>query len=205
MELAASLVIGGLITIAVALAVEWVKRPRLAVEIARPASDARWEILHIKVINKPVAGWAGRFVLRNDAPGCRVRATFRRRNVTGPSTPLFGIDGRWSATPQPLSVIAGTQGREAIFDVNKLPQSERFDLPPDSAGEAVAIAIKLTGDRDAYAFSNSSYIAGDFRHEPFKLGVGQFEVEVTASVGAVPPTTRTFVLTCDSTGFTLTE
>jgi hypothetical protein len=38
---------GGVITIAVALAVEWVKRPRLAVETAGRASDPRWEILHV--------------------------------------------------------------------------------------------------------------------------------------------------------------
>lgn len=205
---ALSIVGGGVIAIAVALAVEWGKRPRLAVELARRASDLRWEILHVKVINKPVGGWPGHLVLRNDARGCRVRVKFLRRDVAGQSSHRMEIGGRWSATPQPLSIVSTSHGLGAAFDINKLPQTERFDLQPDEAGEAVAIAIKHTGDQEAYAFNSKSYAAwaarADFRHEPFKLGMGQYDVEVTASVGGIKPTVKTFLLTCDSTGFSLT-
>src|SRR6266566_2246405 len=91
-----SIVVGGVITIIVALVMERAKRPSLAVEVAGPADDPRWVILHVKVINKPVGGWWGRWLLRTDARGCRVRMVFARRAVTGPSVHVRDMDGRWS-------------------------------------------------------------------------------------------------------------
>jgi hypothetical protein len=206
---ALSIVAGGLITIAAAIVVEWAKRPRLAIDVARPASDPRWKILHVKVINKPVGGLVGRLLLRNDARGCRVRIQFLRHNVTGPPIHKLEIGGRWSATPQPLSIVSTPQGLGAIFDINKVPQTERFDLQPDAGGEAVAVAIKHSDDKGAYAFNSESYMAWtnqlDFRHAPFDLEMAQYDVIVTASVGGIKPTIETFHLTCDSTGFALTR
>jgi hypothetical protein len=147
--------------------------------------------------------------LRNDARGCRVRLRFLRRDVVGTRTHQLEIGGRWSATPQPLSIVSTPHGLGAIFDINKLPQTERFDLPPDEAGEAVATAIRHVGDEQAYAFNSESYIAwapqGDFRHQPFALRTGEYDVEVTASVGGIKPTSETFRLECDPTGFSLAD
>lgn len=203
------IIAGGLITIVVALAVEWVKRPRLAVEVAGSASDPRWEILHVKVINKPVGGWWGRLLLRTDARGCRVQMRFAQRGVTGPPLQMLPqMPGRWSATPQPLTIVPDRQGHlTVVFDINRVPQTQRFDLQPDDAGEAVAVAIKHGDDKKCYAFNSESDSAWaerlDFRHPRFELGTGQFDVTVTATVGGIKPTTERFLLTCDSTGFFL--
>jgi len=73
----------------------------------------------------------------------------------------------------------------------------------------VAVAIKHSDDQDAYAFNSESYAAwavqGDFRHRDFQLGMGNYDLEAVASVGGIKPASRTFLLTCDSTGFSLME
>jgi hypothetical protein len=112
-----------LVAIGVPLGIERAKWPELRVEKAEDANARHLtpvaRIVHVRVTNQPHNGWLGRLLLRNTANGCKVDITFRSRS-DGKVTPM---QGRWSATPQPLT--------SGMFDNEKVPQSLRFDLPLD--------------------------------------------------------------------------
>jgi hypothetical protein len=76
-----------------------------------------------QVTNLPREGWLGRWLQRNTANGCKVEITLRSKSDGKVTT----MPGRWSAAPQPLTL--------GVFDQERVPQSLRFDLPPDEQEE----------------------------------------------------------------------
>jgi hypothetical protein len=184
-------VVLGLIGIALALAiplyVEYSRRPvlriRRAGDLNMGDASERSRITHVKVINEPLAGHRARWLLRNDANGCRVTLTFRSLSDNTEMT----MAGRWSSTPQPLTP---TEGGGLQFDITKLPQSERLDLSADAEGESVAVAIKHDGDHEAFGFTAQSYapFAPDFRSPGLELPREEYEVHVEARAGEIVAT-----------------
>lgn len=168
------------------LVIESRKRPRLRIE---PADDANatwahppFRIVHVKVINEPLGGKLGRWLLRNVATSCKVGVLFESQS----SNETVAIPGRWSGTPEPFSFFPTNGAIRALFDPTKVPQSLRFDLSPDTEGEVLGIAIKADGDCEAYAFTSESYQAQDSRRLPtLRLTDDVYTVTVTAHAGGI--------------------
>lgn len=194
---------GVFVALGIPLFVESKKRPALRIERADDANahdrTPPFRIVHIKVINEPLSGRLGRWLLRNVATSCKVDITFRSRSGNG----TVAIPGRWSGAPEPFSYVPTSGGGTGVlFDPTKLPQSTRFDLSPDTDGEVLGIAIKTDGDPEAYAFTSESYRARDTRRLPeLKLPDEEYDVVVTARAGGLR-TTETFTLRNRGTAFT---
>lgn len=175
-----------LVAIVVPLAIERTKWPELRLDKADDANARHLtpvaRFVHVRVTNLPLDGWRGRWLLRNTANGCKVDITFRSRS-DGKATPM---PGRWSAAPQPLTL--------GVFDNEMVPQSLRFDLPPDEQGEVVAIAIKRDGNASAFGFTSYSYADPRTLSLPgLALPDEEYDVEVRAHAGPVEAR-RSFVL-----------
>ena len=96
-------VLAVLVAIGVPLAIERAKWPELRVDEAEDANMRHLHpvgrIVHVRVTNRPLEGWRGRWLLRNTANGCKVAVTFRSRS----DGKVTEMQGRWSATPQPAA------------------------------------------------------------------------------------------------------
>lgn len=174
-----------LVAIVVPLVIERAKWPELRLGKADDANARHLSpvarFVHIRVTNLPIEGWLGRWLQRNTANGCKVEITLRSKS-DGKVTPM---PGRWSAAPQPLTL--------GVFDQERVPQSLRFDLPPDEQGEVVAIAIKRDGNASAFGFTSFSYADPTMCLPSLALPDEEYEVLVRAHAGPVE-TQRSFTL-----------
>lgn len=186
-----------LIAIAIPLWIEWRKRPDLRVELGDNADrdDPRWRIVHVRVVNAPIGGWLGRFLLRNDANGCEAHVELQ--STAGGRQVAFAA--KWSATPEPLQTHA-IGGRVVEFwDPQKLPAALVCAVPPTDRGQAIAIAIKHGGESGAFGFGPDLYRApspGPLRTPSLALGEGAYDVTVTVKAGQISAEGR-FVLRND--------
>jgi hypothetical protein len=161
------------VAIVVPLAIERARRPDLQVGKADDgnarhlAPPARF--VHARVTNRPLKRW----LQRDTANGCKVDITFRSRSDGKVTT----MQGRWSATPQPLN--------QGVFDNERVPQTLRFDLPPDEAGEVIPVAIKRDGDANAFGFTSESYGEPTLCLSSLALPDEEYDVEVRVHAGPV--------------------
>jgi hypothetical protein len=170
-----------IVAIVVPLAIERARRPDLHVDKAHDANARHLNpvarIVHVQVTNRPRTGW----LQRDTANGCKVDISFRSRSDGKVTT----MQGRWSATPQPLD--------RGVFDNERVPQTLRFDLPPDDAGEVIPIAIKRDGDVNAFGFTSESYADPALSLPSLALPDEAYDVDVRAHAGPVEAR-ETFVL-----------
>jgi hypothetical protein len=188
-------IISILIAIALPLGIEWLRRPSLRIErsddLNRIDASPPWRIVHVKVINKPLGGLKGRFLLRNTASGCRVDMVFTSRS----DRKQLLTNGRWSATPQPISHAVMPDSRVVShFNPELVPQTLTFDVAPHDDGEVLAVAIKAEGDASAFAFTSESYAASNMRAPMFELPDEGYDVSVVVRAGGISAR-ATFVLT----------
>ena len=193
---------GILLALAVPLLVEYSRRPVLRIELGEDVTERgaepRWRMVHVRVLNEPLAGWRGRWLLRNAATSCRVTISFE----SGSSRSRVTMAGRWAASAEPRSLIggppevpieyynidparAGIPRIELPFDPTKVPQTLRLDLDADESGEPVPVAIKFGGDNDAYGFTSESYAYSDARMPELRLAGREYNVDVEARTGAI--------------------
>ncbi len=174
-----------IVAVVLPLLIERAKWPELRLGRADDANARHLSpvarFVHVRVTNQPLRGLRARWLQRNTANACKVEITFRSKS----SGDVISMPGRWSATPQPLTL--------GIFDNEKLPQSLRFDLPPDEQGEVVAVAIKRDGNSDAFGFTSYSYADPAMCLPTYALPDEEYEVEIRAHAGPVEAR-RTFVL-----------
>ena len=195
-------IVGILLAIAIPLHIEYSRRPSLSID---RADDLNWDggarrIVHIKVVNAPLTGFKAKWLLRNDATGCRVELIFRSKSDRSEKE----VPGRWSGAPEPL---APTPDGRFVFDATKTPQSFTFDVPPGPGGEILGIAIKDDGDTRAFAFSAQSYLVPGLKHPAYELAHEAYEVRVNAQAGGIKAS-ATFSLENQgdrSTGLRLTK
>jgi hypothetical protein len=180
--------IGVLLALSVPLTIERLRRPRLRIERADdvnaedPDSNFAFRLLHIRVVNEPLGRWLTRWLLRNSATGCRVQIRF----VSQSDQSVVKMAGRWTATGQPLT-------HDNKYDANLVPQTLRFDVPADPAGEQLGIAVKIDGEDDAYGFTSASYGAPGFQLAKLRLPHQAYRVDVEARAGGITAT-KTFLL-----------
>lgn len=187
-----------LVAIALTVAIEAIKRPRLDVRpsIFRPSGPLPWTFAAVEVVNDPTIPRAfRRFITRQSADGCEVWIEFRHAGEAGLALPR--IPGRWSSQPEPIRrdpvivpvVTTGAaapdapagQGLQivATFDPALAAASRRINVAASGAGEEVAVAV-LRSDGRAFAWGADSYAHPGWEHPGWELQHGTYEVTVTA-------------------------
>ena len=113
----------GLLGIAAAiyipLKIEALKRPKLRIEWAADANNPGMfggptRIAHIAIINEPIEGWLGKWLLRNPATGCQVKLSYRSRSRCNGSRSKMRTAPRVSSsspTPRSFPTCSSTTSR----------------------------------------------------------------------------------------------
>ncbi len=183
-----SVILGGIITIFVAITVERLRMPRLSLRITahvdqdytgqgRPANLARF--LLIECINEPLPQLM-RWLSRSAALQCQGTITFHHldgQNVFGRTMPT-----RWSTSiePTPLQIIIGQQ-QGILIDQARLTPDSRVDIYPGEKSD-LGVAARFDTDADCFGWSNLSYFSSPlWRNPDFKLGPGRYLVNINVT------------------------
>jgi len=184
MEVVASIIIGGLITILTAIGVEYLRGPRLALSIeeppcdilyaaTRPARHARY--LRLILLNRPLPALA-RWMLRAPALQCRGEITFHHLD----GQDVFGraMAVRWANSPQPIpNQILDLQGQPVfqILDFARTAES-RIDVYPGEK-QIVDVVARFDEEPDCYGWNNDAY-SHQWRNPDWRLSRERYIVKV---------------------------
>jgi hypothetical protein len=173
-----------LVAIAIPLWIEWRKRPMLSIEPGENADrDApSWRIVHVRVLNTPIPGRLGRFLLRQNADGCTGWVELRSRSGGAP----IAFEAKWSSSPEPIQTLAIGGRAVEFYDPQKLPIALVATVPPTKGGQTIAVAIKHNGDPHAYGFGKGLYAdpnPGPLRTPSLALQDSEYDVTVTVEAG----------------------
>ena len=184
------------------LKIEAMKRPQLRIEWAADANNSGMyggptRIVHVKIVNPPIGGWPGKWLLRNTATGATVKLTYRSRS----DEKKFEAPGKWSAKPEPLQFLPfknedGSEGIYQFADPALLPDTLVYDVSPGRRGGVVAVALKRDGEHQAYAFSWMLYSAlpdKPLSHSSLELLHDAYEITVDVEAGGIEQS-ATFLL-----------
>jgi len=171
-----SIILGGIITIGIALFVEWYRGARLNVKcpscevIPNPPSLIR--SYRVIVTNKlPLL----RFLPRNPAFQCEGEISFHHldgQNMFGRS-----LKAKWSESPEPfLYATEKNTGKEfQIVDPSRM--TSRIDIYPGQEKQLDVLA-KYGDESEAYSWSNETYSKG-WRNPDWQLKSGRYLINVT--------------------------
>jgi hypothetical protein len=179
-----SIIVGGLITILTAIAVEYLRRPVLKLTIEEPPLDlpspngkGKRRNLRLKLRNEPLPAGA-RWMQRAAALQCRGQITFHHLNdgqdVFGRAMPV-----RWVSSPEPIpNQILNLDGAPqfVIRDFGRTTTESRIDVYPGEE-ELLDVAIRFDGESDCYGWNNDSYFY-NWRNPNWKLTKWRYLVEV---------------------------
>jgi hypothetical protein len=131
-----SVVFGGLVSAAIAILIEYVRRPSLDLEInpphdqtyapgTQPATYIR--SLRIKIVNRKLPFWA-RWTLRSPALQCRAAITFHSSDG---EHDIFGkaMEGRWSDSPEPAVMVFRPPDSVQTRSVQPIPTARTTGTP----------------------------------------------------------------------------
>jgi hypothetical protein len=181
---------GGIITIATAIFVEWLRTPKLELSIEDPPHDVpndqqpEKRHLRVRLRNKPLHPYF-RWMLRSAALQCRGEITFH--NVEGQN--IFGTKAmpvRWVSSPAPVTVsgqivdlhepaevisrIVGFTGVQSTIDV----------YPGDKDAQMLDVAVRFAGEQECYGWNNEAYFH-NWRTPDWRLPRGTHLVTVVIS------------------------
>ena len=178
-------VLGALSSLCIVILVEWVRKPRLRLEIAPnrdqvyptgyPASRVRF--LELSLRNSALPRWLG-WMSRSPASSCRVSIDFLTPDRVG----VFSrsMAARWSASPQPVPLQFRLGDlTAAILDPNRFNLTSEIDVPAGEA-ESMGVVGRFDDDSDCYGWSNESYFGEPlWRNQNWRLPKGEYLVQVT--------------------------
>jgi hypothetical protein len=159
-----SVILGGLITILVAVSIEFMRRPRLVLEIAPPVDNQypnghpaqRVRFLRLRVTNRALPRCL-RFISRLTASQCAASITFHR--LDGQRVQARAMEGRWAGLPEPVPgriQIGGQVGE--FFDSARTLVGQRIDVPAGES-ELLDVAAKFDDEPHFYGWSNANYFS----------------------------------------------
>jgi len=181
--------LGGLLALATTVWLEWLRLPKLRLEISvpddqdhsshsRPANYARF--LLVSLVNKPLPLLL-RWLQRNPALSARATITYHREHD---DSPLFGRPNhaRWAGSDEPLAMIGRVWNMPAsLHDPNKLRRESVVDVYPGESAP-FAIAARFDDDIDSYAWSNENYHSQPkWRAPHWRIKPGRYVVKVSIS------------------------
>lgn len=203
LESLVGVVLGGLITVTVAAAIEMLRRPHLAIALHEPldrsygelspAREARFLVVYAG--NRPLPRGL-RWMTRNTATQCLATLDFCRldgqRLFSGP------IVARWSSAPEPTNDVILVNGDPwgQIVKTGRSGEGSRIDIPADGV-EELGVAAMFDQEVDCYAWNQESYHSDPvWRRQDRRLAPGTYLVFVSVrSQGEV--VTRGFRLICE--------
>jgi hypothetical protein len=203
--------LGAGIAVFIPIFVEYSRRPILDIERSDDLNidfrQPEQRIVHVRVVNRALGGWRGRWLLRNSAVGCTVQITF----ISKSDGSRVSFPGRWSGHPEPwalvalgtVSVTGGTVTQVGrVPDETKIPQTRVIDVSPGPAGQNVGIATKTDGDSEAYGFASESYFFPMLSKPEWRLPHDEYDVEVVAEAGGIRSEVARLVLRNNGTTYT---
>jgi len=164
MTTAVAVIVGGLITIATTIFIEWLRKPRLQIDIcpptdntykkSMPAQEARF--LYVHVSNKSLP-FLARWMSRTPALQCHGTITFH--DMEGQRIFSRAMPIRWSDAPEPVTpqVIVNNTS-VVLIDPHRMALIERRDIYPGEL-ERMDIAARFDNDTDCYGWSNENYFS----------------------------------------------
>lgn len=177
-------VLGALSSLCIVILVEWVRKPRLRLEVAPsrdqeypkgyPASTVRF--LELTLRNEPLPRWLG-WMSRSPASKCRASINFV--DAEGVAVFTRSLEARWSASaqPVPLEFRLGDL-TAAISDPNRYNLASEIDVPAGEA-ESMGVVGRFDGDSDCYGWTNESYFGETpWRNQNWRLPTGVYLVHV---------------------------
>jgi len=194
---ALGIIIGGFITIATAIGVEFLRKPRLGIRLCSPHDlkyndpiprpARRMKILNVEVLNKELPLIA-RWMSRNPAIQCHGTISFH--HLDGQN--IFGrvMEIRWGRAPEPVArqiVIRPDELSDRIVPkawiislvdpIVSLMQS-RDVFPGES--ETINVAAKFEEEAECYGWCNDNYFSEPiWRNPSWRLRHDRFLVRVT--------------------------
>ena len=183
MEILLSIVGGGLITIATAIFVEWLRKPRLILGIEATPRDmtlnaVQWRHLRLALKNKPLI-FGFRWMQRSAALQCRGTITFHNKD----GQDVFGkaMAVRWASTTPPINaagqIVDLQQPAQLKYRiVNVTGMESRMDVYPGEE-EILDVAVRFKGEPECYGWNNESYF-NNYRTPDWKLDRGVHLVRV---------------------------
>lgn len=132
--------------------------------------------LHLMISNNPRKL---PLVSRRTAQDCHGSINFLDNN----HKPLgVSVQIKWDGTPEPVKPEIVNGQVVYLFD-NRLLRSCRYiNIPPEEQ-ESIAVAMRIQGDSQAYAWSCQNYQLPDWRHPDLQLPQGTMVARVTISSG----------------------
>lgn len=175
------IVIGGLITIFVALFIEHYRRPRLKISITgpidasytnRPAQKARFLLLRVENI-KPFI----KFLSRNPALQCHGFISFHHldgQNYFGRTMRL-----RWSGSPEPVPITFQVNNQIGqIFDPLRISLESSVDIHTGESWNS-DVAAKFDDEEECYGWTNENYFSDPvWRNPDWQLPKGRYLVNL---------------------------
>lgn len=193
--------LGAGVAVFIPLAVEYARRPVLEVVLADDLNiedrEPKQRIVHVRVVNYPLSGWRGRWLLRNVANGCRVKVRFISRSDGS----RVDFNGRWSGNSEPFTPVPVQGGVARVPDPTKVPQTRLIDVSPSEEGQVVGIAIKTHECMEAYGFGPESYLHDRLQNPDWRLPHEEYDVEISAEAGGLMSPIATFVLHNDGADY----
>jgi len=175
---AVGIVAGGLISIAITIVVESIRRPKLRLSIHDPLDFDLLRSLRLTVTNEDLNPCA-RWMMRAPASQCHGKITFHHRD-TGHD--VFGrqMQSRWASQPEPtpLILVAPDGSQQRIWDFARLSFGVHADIAPGES-EVLDIAVRFNNEDDCYGWNNEAYSSANSRNPNWKLNRGQYLVRVT--------------------------
>jgi len=171
---------------ATAIAIEYLRRPRLELSIETPPFDWTAQLgapaqamrsLRVNLSNKELSRWA-KWMVRSSALQCRAAVSFH--HLDGQN--VFGrlMDGRWagSAQPVPLPVIGPGGQQFQLIDYERLTLASRIDVYPGET-ELLDIAFRADNDVECFGWNNEAYFSTPaWRNPRWRLPPGRYVVVV---------------------------
>jgi hypothetical protein len=194
------IVLGGA-ALAVAIGIEWAKRPRLSIEPSEFAAQApvAWTFAAVWVRNKPMPRVVRWFLVREAAQACRATVDFFTWGTDARAVP--SVRGRWSGNPEPLRTVrvdtgptnamayaASGQQPPVTFCAQYDPTLDpgEHDVRSSDGGEQVAVAVlRADGSRNAYAWGTESYAYPLWEKPEWRLPHGTYKVVVSIEANGV--------------------
>jgi len=182
------ILIGGLITIATAIAIEYFRRPKLELCIERPPLDVLYRAnapardarhLRLKLRNNSLPAVL-RWMQRGAALQCRGEITFHHLD----GQDVFGrkMTVRWASSPQPVaSQVTDLRGNVqfVIRDFARTASDVRMDVYPGEE-EILDVAARFDGEPECYGWNDDAYSFA-WRNPNWKLPAGRYLVRVVIS------------------------
>jgi hypothetical protein len=185
-----AIIFGTVVSLGIAIFIEYLRRPDLTLEIDPPVDSTfasvmpatKMRSLRVKFSNKRLPGWA-RWMLRAPAQQCRATITFHNSDS---KQDIFdrAMEGRWASSPEPMQLQLLTPEGRPLPDAPPtfmMPESRGIVVYPGDS-EILDIAARVDDDDNCYGWNNESYLCTPtWRNPKWQLPRGTYLVKVVVT------------------------